>query len=128
MTPQTFGPGGTTCTPDTCKTPPAATPVVYPNTALCATAVPSQYRIMINGQPTLSTASTNPTSTGDEAGAMGGVVSQIIKGPCSVAMGSMAYIVGGTPAYRNLDPTMQNGVNGAGAHNIPSQVLMTVMR
>lgn len=128
MTPQTFGPGSTIATPDTCMTPPLAIPAPFPNLAVNSTAVPSQYTIMINGQPVLTTAANNPTTSGDEAGTLGGVVSGIIKGPAMVVMGSMAYVVGGTPAARNLDPTMQNMSNGGGAHSVPSQTVVTVMR
>ena len=128
MTPQTFGAGSATAPVDVCKTPPFSEPIPYPNIAMNATAVPSQYRIMINGQPTLNLASSNPMSSGDEAGAYGGVVSSIIKGPCMANMGSMSYMVGGTPAVRTLDPTTQNMANSMGAYMVPSQVLLTVMR
>jgi len=128
MTPQTFGSGTANAPVDVCKTPPFSEPIPYPNIATNATAVPSQYRIMINGQPTLNLASTNPTSSGDEAGAYGGVVSSTIKGPCMATKGSLAYMVGGSPAVRTLDPTTHNLANSAGSYMVPSQTLFTVMR
>ena len=128
MTPQTFGSGSAIANADNCKTPPFSVPVPYPNTATNATAVPSQYRIMIEGQPTLNVAASNPTSTGDEAGAEGGVVSGMIKGPCTSTKGSMCYLVGGTPAVRTLDPTTQNAANSMGSYMVPSQTFFTVMR
>lgn len=127
MTPQTLGAGSATAQVDVCKTP-SVGPVPYPNVATNATAVPSQYRIMINGQPILNVASSNPTSSGDEAGVEGGVVSSMIKGPCMANKGSMCYMVGGTPAVRTLDPTTQNAANSMGSYMVPSQTLLTVMR
>lgn len=128
MNPQTFGPGSALAAPDVCKTPPFAIPAPFPNTAMNATTVPSQYRVMINGQPVLSVAATNPMTSGDEGGAIGGVVSQIIKGPCSVTVGSMGYIVGGAPAQRCLDPTVHNMANATGSNMVPSQTIVTVLR
>ena len=128
MNPQTFGPGSALASPDVCKTPPFAIPAPFPNIGMNATAVPTQYRIMINGQPILNIAAVNPTSSGDEGGTIGGVVSQMIKGPVNATFGSMGYMVGGSPVQRCLDPTMQNGGNSVGANMAPSQVIVTVMR
>lgn len=128
MNVQTFGIGQAMATPDVCKTPPLAIPAPFPNISLNATAVPAQYQIMIQGQPILTVASVNPMTSGDEAGTLGGVVSQTIKGPCNTVMGSMAYIVGGSPVQRCLDPTTQNGGNSLGTHQVPSQTIVTVLR
>ncbi len=128
MNPQTFGVGQAMANPDVCKTPPFAIPAPFPNMSLNATAVPAQYQVMILGQPILTVASVNPMTSGDEAGTMGGVVSQVIKGPCNTVMGSLAYIVGGSPVQRCLDPTAQNGGNSVGMHQVPSQTLVTVLR
>lgn len=127
MNVQTFGPGTSMATPDICKTPPFAIPAPFPNIGMNATAVPTQYQVMINGQPILNVATINPMTSGDEGGSIGGVVSQIIKGPCNAAMGSMSYMVGGSPVQRCLDPTAQNGANSVGANTVPSQVIVTVM-
>ena len=127
MNVQTFGAGNAMGTPDVCKTPPFAIPAPFPNLAANATAVPAQFRIMINGQPILNVASMISLSSGDEGGTMGGVVSQVVMGPCNAVMGSMRYMVGGTPAQRCLDPTTHNAGNTVGANTVPSQVIVTVL-
>lgn len=128
MNVQTFGAGSCMAVPDVCKTPPFAIPAPFPNTGMNSTAVPAQFRVMINGQPILNVASTNAMSSGDEGGPIGGVVSQTIKGPCTAVMGSMGYMVGGSPAQRCLDPTNQNTANCMGSNMVPSQVIVTVLR
>lgn len=128
MMPMTFGAGMAMAMPDVCKTPPFAIPAPFPNIGNNAMAVPGYFTIMINAMPELNMASMYAISNGDEGGALGGVASQIIVGPGRPVMGSMAYMVGGMPSWRMLDPTLQNIANAPGFTMAPSQTSKIVMR
>lgn len=123
----TFGPGMSVGMPDVCKTPPFAIPAPFPNNAMNATAVPTYYTVMILGQPELNIGATVAVSVGDEGGAMGGVVSNVIVGPGRATMGSMTYTLGGMPSWRTMAPTMHNLMNAPGTTMVPSQTIKTIM-
>ena len=124
----TFGMGMSMGMPDTCKTPPLAIPAPFPNLANNAMCIPGYFTILINAMPELNLASMYAITNGDEAGAMGGVVSQIIMGPGQTVMGSTMYFVGGMPAWRLTAPTMHNMMNAPGVTMVPSQVTVMVLR
>jgi hypothetical protein len=120
--------GGTdSCFPDLCKTPPAGVPVPYPNIALGCTAVGFVPHVLFQGAPAHSLATTIPMTTGDEAGAMLGATSQLIKAPCRHTVGSAKMILAGMPAVRMTSASTQNNNNGFGARVAPSQVKVMVM-
>ena len=123
----TFGPGMSLGVPDVCKVPPFEIPTPFPNTAMNATAVPAYYTVMILGQPELNMGAMYSVSTGDEAGATGGVVSGTIVGPGRPMLGSLTYSVGGMPSWRMTAPTIQNTMNVPGVTSVPSQTIKTVM-
>ena len=124
----TFGPGLSLGPVDMCKTPPLAIPAPFPNNAMNAMCVPGYFTIMINCLPELNVVSMHPTTMGDEAGALGGVVSQIIIGPCMCTLPSMVCFVGGTPVWRLTAMTVQNLANAPGTTTVPSQPVKQVMR
>ena len=126
--PMTMGMGMSMAMPDVCKTPPFAIPAPFPNISMNAMAVPAYYTIMINMMPELNLGGMCAASSGDEGGTMGGVVSQIIMGPCRPIMGSMCYFVGGMPLWLLTRPTLQNMMNSAGISMVPSQTCKQVMR
>ena len=74
-------PGMDLAFPDVCKTPPFAIPIPLPNIALSVTAVPTVFNQFIVGMPAHNLMTMDAISNGDEAGAMGGVASQLIIGP-----------------------------------------------
>ena len=128
MMPATFGTGMSTAVPDVCKTPPFAVPVPYPNMGNNAMAIPGYFTIMINCMPELNLISQYAITNGDEAGAMGGVASQMIIGMGRPVMGSTVYFVGGTPSWRLTAPTIQNMANAPGITMVPSQTMKIVLR
>ena len=128
MTPQTSGIGGLSAMLDMCKTPPLAVPAPFPNMAMNAVVVPTYFTVMILGMPWLTVGATWTVSIGDEAGSMGGVVSQVISGPGRPVIGSVSHMVGGMPSFRTLDATLQNLANAPGTATIPSQTFVTIMR
>lgn len=118
----TNGPGMAMGTPDVCKTPapPAPfAPIPYPNitngplmnpgTAATGTFVMGMFIATIMTQYTMS--------SGDEPGVMGGMVSQLFKGPCIHTMGSTCTFFGGKPAAYL---TSMVGHNGAPVSNFPA--------
>ena len=125
---QTFGPGLSLGAPDICKTPPLAIPAPFPNTAMNAMAIPSYFTVMINCMPELTVVAMHPITMGDEAGTLGGVVSQIILGPCMCTLPSMVCFVGGMPVWRLTAITLHNLANCPGVTTVPSQPILQVMR
>ena len=123
-----FGGGMSMGMPDVCKTPPFAIPAPFPNLGNNAMVVPGYFTIMINGMPELNLASQYPVTNGDEAGAMGGVASQIIAGMGRPMLGSMSYFCGGMPAWRLTAPTIQNLSNAPGVTMVPGQFTKIVLR
>ena len=104
--------------PDVCKTPTPGGPVPlpYPNIAQLADAQDVATDLLL-GPSSLNAVlqdSVVPTSTGDEAGSVGGVISGIVKGPCTVTAGSSTVLYAGRQIARFGDPTDQNDGNAVG--------------
>ena len=123
----TFAAGMSQGVPDTCKTPPFAIPAPFPNIAANAMVIPGYFTIMINCLPELNLTSQHPITNGDEAGVMGGVVSQIIVGMARPILGSTSYMVGGTPSWRLTAPTLHNIANAPGTTMVPGQTVKIVL-
>ena len=120
--------------PDVCKTPtPVGTvPVPYPNTAMLMQANPvtCSRKVRIMNQPVITKQTTIPMTSGDEAGAAGGVVSGSIKGPAQVKMGSLKVKAEGNAVVFQTCPWSQNGTNAnapLGMQVSPSQTKVQVM-
>ena len=124
----TFGTGMSNGMPDVCKTPPFAVPAPFPNIGTNAMAIPGYFTIMVNCMPELNILSMYAITNGDEAGAMGGVASQIIMGPGRCVLPSMAVFVGGAPVWRMTAMTIQNLSNAPGTTLVPSQTVSSVLR
>ncbi|MDY0361150.1 MAG: DUF4150 domain-containing protein [Desulforegulaceae bacterium] len=111
--------------PDVCRTPAPVgmLPIPYPNFSMRPMALPPTTSIkhLIMFMPSHNMATTIPTSNGDNAGVMGGMVSQIMMGPVRNVRCSMKVITGGTPATRMLDNTMHNLSNACGMTLVPGQ-------
>ena len=125
--PMTFGKGMSMATPDVCKLPPFAIPTPYPNIANNSMVVPTYFTIMINCMPELNIMAQYAVTSGDEAGAMGGVASQMIVGSGKPLMGSTSYFVGGGPSWRMTAPTIHNMSNAPGTTMTPSQTFKIVL-
>lgn len=100
--------------PDVCKTPapPAPpVPVPYPNTGMLMMATPTtcSKKVKIMAMPVVVLGTKIPMTTGDEAGAAGGVVSGTIKGPVMFTRGSVKVQVEGQPVVYQTCTTGQNG-------------------
>jgi hypothetical protein len=123
----------TTGPTDTCKTPaPPAPPVPtpYPNIAMCnqANAGLCTKKVKINNQPAITKDTQIPMSSGDEAGAAGGVVSSMIKGPCAFKSFSSKVKFEGANAVHATATTAMNGSspNATGMQTQPSQTKVMI--
>ncbi len=119
--------------PDVCKTPtPVGTvPIPYPNTAQLMQTNPGTcpVKVTIMNQAPLTKQSSIPATSGDEAGAAGGVISGMIKGSAQPQMGSLKVKFEGHPAVFQTCPWGQNGTNAnapVGIQASPSQTKVTI--
>lgn len=128
-TTSTVGPGMSNAVPDTCLVPalvPVPTP--FPNIGSNATAVPTCFTIMVQASPELTVGGQYMITNGDQPGVAGGVTSGTIMGLGKPMNGSMTVFMCGQPAWRTMDPTMQNGTNAPGSTMVPSQTTKKVLR
>jgi len=98
--------------PDVCKTPaPPAPPVPipYPNMAKSSDASDTSTTVEMDGEKIMLKKSVFSTSTGDEAGSIGGVVSNCTKGKAQFIMYSFDVKAEGQNIPRNTDMMKQNG-------------------
>ena len=97
--------------PDVCKTPaPPAPPIPipYPNIAMSSDTSQGSTTVKIDGNPIMLEGSTFSTSTGDEAGSIGGIMSNTIKGKAEFKMFSFDVKVDGKSVPRLLDIMVLN--------------------
>ena len=119
--------------PDVCKTPAPPLPPIpipYPNMGMCNQATGFSMKVKICMKEGLTTKSKIPQSNGDEAGAAGGVVSGMIKGPVKFTSGSTKVKFEGNPAVKMLSPSAHNGSNAnmpAGMQTVPSQFKVMIL-
>lgn len=98
--------------PDVCKTPAPPgppIPIPYPNLARSSSASDTSTTVEADGKKIMLKNSTYSTSTGDEAGSVGGVVSNCTKGKAQFIAYSFDVKAEGQNVPRNLDMMKQNG-------------------
>lgn len=111
--------------PDTCRTPapPAPPPPLpYPNMAELPMANPAPMNVLIEGKEPIVEDSKISTSSGDEAGTAGGVVSGQNLGEVSFKTTSMKVYFAGKKGVLLTATTGQNGSNA----NAPMGTLVVV--
>jgi len=102
-------------------------PVPLPNMGAHAMAVPFAPTILLMMSPALNMLSVIPMTNLDEAGILGGLISQIIKGPSMFNMGSPIVMVMFVPGITLLCPSSGNMCNAMlGAALIPD-ICITVL-
>jgi len=101
----------TASAPDVCKTPSPGGPVPlpYPNVAQASDLVDGTTSVTVEGSPVAVKDSAFATSTGDEAGSAGGVVSGVTKGKAKFVNYSFDVKLEGKNACRLGDPMTMNG-------------------
>jgi hypothetical protein len=119
---------GGTCVgfPDVCKTQvgPATVPLPYPNTGQLATGEKTTTKVMVEYMPAYTEDSKLPMSQGDEAGALGGVVSGMNMGEVAFRTTSSKVSFEGKKVVVLTAMTAHNGSNAnmpAGTLVAPSQ-------
>ena len=127
--------GGGTCFafPDVCKVPTSfgSVPVPFPNTARCsnATAPSCTSRVKIQNKAVLHEGSEIPSTSGDEAGTLKGVVSGTTGDKAVFKSSVSKVLVEGSQIVTQLCATAHNGSNAnapAGAQLSPSQTKVIV--
>ncbi|MFY2556805.1 PAAR-like domain-containing protein [Corallococcus terminator] len=101
----------TSAAPDVCKVPTPGGPVPTPfvNSAQDSMLTKGSTSVTIEGNPVALTSSELSTSTGDEAGTAGGLISSKFKGKMAWGSGSVDVKVEGKGVVRYLDVTLHNG-------------------
>jgi len=102
--------------PDVCKTPTPAgpVPIPYPNIGKASDTSSGPTGVTTDGQMPMTKDAKYMMSAGDEAGSVGGVVSNKIKGPCEFMMYSFDVKFEGKNVCRLGDPLFHNDKNGMG--------------
>jgi uncharacterized Zn-binding protein involved in type VI secretion len=102
--------GVATAFPDVCKTPTPAgpIPIPYPNIAMSSDTAQGSSTVKADGNPVMIQGSNFSTSTGDEAGSAGGVVSSLTKGKAEFILYSFDVQFDGKPVARMGDLMVQN--------------------
>ncbi|WP_163866059.1 DUF4150 domain-containing protein [Myxococcus eversor] len=101
----------TSAAPDVCKVPTPGGPVPTPfvNSAQDSMLTKGSTSVTIEGNPVALTSSELSTSTGDEPGTAGGLISSKFKGKMAWGSGSVDVKVEGKGVVRYLDVTLHNG-------------------
>lgn len=99
--------------PDVCKTQcgPPVVPIPYPNIAKSSDTAKGSTSVKIDGNPIMLKDSNFSTSTGDETGAIGGVVSGCTKGKAEFINYSFDVKIDGKNVPRLGDMMIQNKKN-----------------
>ena len=111
------GSGGQSPTfPDVCKTPTPGgpVPIPYPNIGQASDTSDGPSTVKTDGNMPMTKDAKYRMSSGDEAGSIGGVVSNKIKGACEFMMYSMDIKFEGKNVCRLGDPLLHNEKNGVG--------------
>ena len=101
--------------PDVCKTPAPPVPIPYPNLARSSDAADTATTVHADGNKIMIKKSVFSTSTGDEAGSVGGVVSNCIKGKAQFIAYSFDVKAEGQNVPRSVDMMKQNGLSSYNA-------------
>ncbi|WP_163781835.1 DUF4150 domain-containing protein [Myxococcus vastator] len=105
--------GVTVAFPDVCKTPTPAgpVPIPYPNIAQSSDTAKGTRKVSVEGNPVCVKDSNFSTSTGDEAGSAGGVVSGKTKGKAEFVNYSFDVLFEGKNVARAMDLMLHNDKN-----------------
>jgi Domain of unknown function (DUF4150) len=123
--------GAATGGPDACKTPPAppAAPIPYPNMGQLSGADDTVSKVVISNKEVVVEGSTIPSSKGDEAGTLKGLVSSTNRDQIAFKKYSSKVYAKGKKIVFHTASTAHNGSNAnapVGAHASPSQTKVLV--
>jgi hypothetical protein len=117
--------------PDVCKTPaaPSPVPIPYPNIAMVANTDNAIEEVLMVNKATVVENSKIPSSSGDEPGTIGGVVSNTNRNQVTFKKYSSKVFAKGKAVVFHTVVTQHNGSNPnmpAGCHVAPSQMTVLV--
>jgi Domain of unknown function (DUF4150) len=115
--------------PDVCKTPPAPpVPTPYPNMGDVSSSDDTISKVVMENKETVVESSTIPSSKGDEAGTLKGMVSQTNRDQIAFKRYSSKVYAQGKKIVFHTVPTAHNGsnANAVGTHAQPSQTKVVV--
>jgi hypothetical protein len=117
--------GSATGGPDVCKTPPAPpVPTPYPNSGQVSSSDATVSTVVVQNKEVVVESSKIPSSKGDEAGTLKGLVSQTNRGSIQFKKYSSKVYAKGKKIVFHTARTAHNGSNAnapMGAHASPSQ-------
>ncbi len=127
--------GGGQCAafPDVCKVPAPPAPFVptpFPNMSQCSGASETSSKVKIVGKPSIHKSSEIGRSSGDEAGTLKGMISQVNMDKTQYRMGSVKVKVEGKALVTVTKMCGQNGTSSnspPGAQVAPSQTKVICM-
>jgi len=99
--------------PDVCKTPTPGgpIPIPYPNIGRSSSTSKGPKKVKVDKKMPMVKGAKYTMSTGDEAGTVGGIISNKIKGECEFMMYSFDVKFEGKNVCRLLDPMFNNKKN-----------------
>jgi hypothetical protein len=108
--------------PDVCKTlvGPATVPLPYPNIGQLPVGAQTTVKVLVENMPAYTQGSKLPMSNGDEAGALGGVVSGMVMGEIAFRTTSSKVSFQGQKVVVLTAMTAHNGSNA----NMPAGILV----
>jgi uncharacterized Zn-binding protein involved in type VI secretion len=114
--------------PDVCKTPSPGgpIPIPYPNIAMSSDLATGSKKVKINGVPACLKGSNFSKSMGDQAGAVGGVISGKTGGMAEPTSYSFDVKIEGKNAVRNLDLFQSNQKNTPPAPVMQAPIILGV--
>ncbi len=114
--------------PNVCKAPAPPLPFIpvpLPNMGMNMQAVPFSPFVFVTFIPATNMAALKVMTSGGEPGPMGGLISQVIKGPGKTTMGNPIVFVTGLPSECLATPTNGNLMNApVGIQCVPSQPIV----
>jgi Domain of unknown function (DUF4150) len=112
--------------PDVCLTTPLLLPIPYVDTGQLNITVGAAPNVFVRMMPVVLLPSVIPTSTGDEPGRFGGVVSGTTKGQVAFTQASSKVFAAGNPVVYLGCTTVQNNANTAGTLSSVTQTVVLV--
>jgi len=102
--------------PDVCKTPaaPSPIPIPYPNIGMASDTSKGPKKVKTDGKMPMTKGATYSKSSGDEAGTLGGVMSNVNRNECEFLMYSFDVKFEGKNVCRMGDPLFHNRKNIVG--------------
>lgn len=118
--------GAAVSEPDVCLTTAYLIPIPYVDTGVLNITTGAAPNVFVRMMPVVLLPSIIPTSTGDEPGTFGGVVSGTTKGQVAFTQASSKVFAAGSPVVYLGCTTVQNSANTTGVVSAVTQTVVLV--